>query len=59
MKNNTKKISIVLYFRFVAYIKNEEYFKGRGAQVNTHNNFLKTNYVAEHEEGIDEFTLEN
>jgi len=43
----------------VAYIKNEEYFKGRGAQVNTHNNFLKTNYVAEHREGIDEFMLEN
>ncbi len=43
----------------MAYIKNEDYFKGRGAQVNTPNKFLKTTYVAEHEEGIDEFMLQN
>lgn len=40
-------------------IKNEEYFKGRGAQINTHNKFLRTKYVADHEEGIDELMLEN
>lgn len=43
----------------MAHIKNEEFFKGRGAQVNTHNKFLKTKYVADHEEGIDELMLEN
>jgi DNA repair photolyase len=43
----------------VEHIKNEGYFKGRGAQVNTHNKFLKTKYVDEHEEGIDELMLEN
>ena len=48
-----------MYFSIVAHIKNEEYFKGRGAQVNTHNRFLKTKYVAEHEEGIDELMLQN
>lgn len=40
-------------------IKNEEYFKGRGAQINTHNKFLRTKYVADHEEGIDELMLMN
>lgn len=43
----------------MAHIKNEGFFKGRGAQVNTHNKFLKTKYVADHEEGIDELMLEN
>lgn len=43
----------------MTHLKNESYFKGRGAQVNTHNRFSKTNYVAEHEEGIDEFMLED
>jgi DNA repair photolyase len=38
---------------------NPEYFKGRGAQVNTHNKFLKNKYVADHMEGIDEPMLEN
>lgn len=31
------------------------YFKGRGAQVNPHNKFLKDVYVKEHEEGIDDW----
>ena len=32
-----------------------QYFKGRGAQVNPHNHFLKHDYVKEHAEGIDEW----
>ena len=38
---------------------NSGFFKGRGAQLNTHNKFLKNKYVAEHIEGIDEPLLEN
>src|ERR1019366_7099638 len=33
---------------------NEEYIKGRGAQVNPHNRFEKTRKVQEHIEGLDE-----
>lgn len=33
---------------------NEEYFKGRGAQINTHNPFFENSYVTEHIEGLDE-----
>lgn len=40
-------------------IQNEEYFKGRGAQINTHNKFAANRYVAEHIEGLDEVFLEN
>jgi DNA repair photolyase len=32
----------------------EEYFKGRGAQIRTGNKFLKAQYVSEHIEGLDE-----
>ncbi len=32
----------------------EDYFKGRGAQIKTSNKFLKAEYVAEHIEGLDE-----
>jgi DNA repair photolyase len=32
----------------------EEYFKGRGAQIKTENRFLKSQYVTEHAEGLDE-----
>ncbi|MFD2286521.1 PA0069 family radical SAM protein [Pedobacter petrophilus] len=32
-----------------------QYFKGRGAQVNPHNKFLKDVYVKEHDEGIDDW----
>ena len=32
----------------------EEYFKGRGAEIMTNNKFLKAEYVAEHIEGLDE-----
>ena len=32
----------------------DDYFKGRGAQVRTGNKFLKAEYVAEHVEGLDE-----
>lgn len=39
--------------------ENETYFKGRGAQFNTHNKFLQTKYVTEFEEGLDEPFLEN
>src|SRR5476649_2323358 len=38
---------------------NNDFFKGRGAQVNTHNKFLKNKYVLEHIEGLDEPLLEN
>ena len=34
-----------------------EYFKGRGAQVNIHNKFLKRTYAQEHIEMIDEELL--
>jgi DNA repair photolyase len=43
----------------VAHIENPEFYKGRGAQVNTHNKFLQREYVAEHIEGIDEALLED
>lgn len=43
----------------MSHIENPEYFKGRGAQVNTHNKFLIREYVNEHVEGIDEQWLEN
>lgn len=39
--------------------KTNKYFKGRGAQSNTKNPYLKNEYVAEHIEGIDEVKLEN
>lgn len=32
----------------------EDYFKGRGAQIKTANKFLKSQYVTEHVEGLDE-----
>lgn len=38
---------------------NDDYFKGRGAQINTHNKFLKNKYVTEHIEGLDEILYEN
>lgn len=38
---------------------NPEFFKGRGAQVNVHNKFLKSKYVLDHVEGLDEPMLEN
>lgn len=37
----------------------DSYFKGRGAQIKTGNKFLKTEYVTEHVEGLDEPLLEN
>ena len=40
-------------------IQNPDYFKGRGAQVNTHNKFVAQRYVADHIEGLDEAFLEN
>lgn len=43
----------------MSHIENQEFFKGRGAQVNTHNKFLKSRYVSDHAEGIDELMLEN
>ncbi|PTQ99716.1 DNA repair photolyase [Mucilaginibacter yixingensis] len=38
---------------------NPDFFKGRGAQVNTHNKFLQQKYVLDHIEGLDEPMLEN
>ena len=43
----------------MSHAENDEFFKGRGAQVNTHNKFLKNKYVLEHIEGLDEPLLEN
>ena len=43
----------------MAHEENPEFFKGRGAQVNIHNKFLKKKYVLEHIEGLDEPMLEN
>ncbi|MXV14147.1 PA0069 family radical SAM protein [Hufsiella ginkgonis] len=41
------------------YEENDEYFKGRGAQVNTYNKFLRNRYVTDHIEGLDEVMHEN
>ena len=38
---------------------NTDFFKGRGAQQNTHNKFLKNKYVSEHIEGLDIPFIEN
>ncbi|MDN3550737.1 PA0069 family radical SAM protein [Mucilaginibacter aquaedulcis] len=43
----------------MAHEDNPDFFKGRGAQVNIHNKFLKNKYVSEHIEGLDEPLLEN
>jgi DNA repair photolyase len=43
----------------MSHEENPEFFKGRGAQVLTHNKFLKNKYVLEHIEGLDEPLLEN
>jgi hypothetical protein len=43
----------------MSHAENDEFFKGRGAQVNTHNKFLKNKYVLDHIEGLDEQLLEN
>src|ERR1700743_488249 len=43
----------------MSHEENEGFFKGRGAQVNVHNKFLKNKYVREHIEGLDEPMLEN
>ncbi len=37
----------------------DNYFKGRGAQIKTSNKFLRAQYVADHIEGLDEPLLEN
>jgi DNA repair photolyase len=43
----------------MAHEDNPDFFKGRGAQVNTHNKFLKNSYVLDNIEGLDEPLLEN
>ena len=37
----------------------ENYFKGRGAQLNSENRFVKNRYVSEHIEGLDEPLMSN
>ncbi|HNU42150.1 MAG TPA: radical SAM protein, partial [Cyclobacteriaceae bacterium] len=37
----------------------QEYMKGRGAQIKTENRFLKARYVTDHVEGLDEPLLES
>ena len=39
--------------------QNEDYIKGRGAQINTGSKFNKNQYVAEHIEGLDEPLISN
>ena len=39
----------------MAVDENNQYFRGRGAQVNPHNKFSKDVYVKEHNEGIDDW----
>ncbi len=43
----------------MTHVDNHEFFKGRGAQINTHNKFSKQKYASDHEEGIDGLMLEN
>jgi len=43
----------------MAHEDNPEFLKGRGAQVNIHNKFLKSKYVLQHIEGLDEPLIEN
>lgn len=43
----------------MSHEENADFFKGRGAQVNTHNKFLKNKYVLDHVEGLDEQLLED
>ncbi|WP_158825570.1 PA0069 family radical SAM protein [Mucilaginibacter lacusdianchii] len=43
----------------MAFEANQDYYRGRGAQVNTHNKFLKNRYVAQHIEALDEPMLQN
>jgi len=43
----------------MAFETNPDFFKGRGAQVNTHNKFLTNKYVLQHIEGLDEPLLQN
>jgi len=43
----------------MSHEENPDFFKGRGAQVNTHNKFAKNSYVLQHIEGLDEPLLEN
>lgn len=43
----------------MSHEENPEFFKGRGAQINVHNKFLKNKYVLDHIEGLDEQMLEN
>ncbi len=37
----------------------QDYFKGRGAQIKSENKFLKAQYVTDHIEGLDGPLLEN
>lgn len=43
----------------MAVAANQDYLKGRGAQVNTNNRYLKASYVAQNIEALDEPMLQN
>src|SRR5690349_13972826 len=43
----------------MSHAENRESFKGRSAQINTHNRFMAGKYVTEHIEGLDEELHEN
>lgn len=48
------KLKILVFLIMDMNDMNEEYFKGRGAQVNPNNKFLERSYVQEYIEGLDE-----
>ena len=50
---------LTLFYKNIGLVEQNTYFKGRGAQVNTHNKFSKTQYVQEHLEVLDEEFLVN
>ena len=43
----------------MSHAENNEFFKGRGAQINPHSKFRKNKYVTDHIEGLDEELHEN
>lgn len=63
MKEVIKKINMTKNNETSVNEENEQqlnqYFKGRGAQINTQNKFFKNTLVKEHIEGIDDWTEKN
>ncbi len=51
--------NLISIFVSMDTVQNEGYFRGRGAQINSHNKFSANKYVTDHIEGLDEPFLEN